>query len=310
MILSEAKPIVLSLKEVNKQFRLLGFTYLFYLICIIILRIYYDDLALYLKKFINLNYESLLALILTIGILIIGLLLFNTFKKLNKLTNHKASDTIKLRKIPYIQLTVLATALCLLGTFFTSFFSTIAPLEITLMFPIGVNILDFESMNIFLFILIVIASPIIEEYIFRGVTLRFLGRFSNRFGIISVSLLFSIYHLDFVQLFPAFILSCFLCLFTLRYKTIVPAIIVRIITNFILLFLTFIPASNYMYLIVFIILLYLTAIITIFTTYKKRVILPYEPDSNLLLKLLFKRFTFIIIFLIIICFNVYRNFIL
>ena len=302
--MTESKTIVMSIKDVISKFNILGLIYLIYLIIILLLNYFTKDIALFLVKYIDIQYELLMSILLLIGVLVSGILLFSYFRIHSKITNKEIIRKTNI-KLPYIELSILALSSCLLGTFLTSLISTFLPLGITLMNPIGINILDYNNLNIIMIILLIIVCPIVEEYIFRGITLRFLGRFSNRFGVICTSIIFSLFHLQVVQIIPSFIFSYILCLVTLRYKSIIPSIIVHSITNLSLLFLvSSFNTNNYIYLIIIIIILYLASIYIVAKFYNNRVIIPYEPDSNMLIKLLLKRFSFIIIFIIIFVFNI------
>ena len=308
--MSESKTVVMSVNDVKKRFNLLGHIYLLFLFVILVLEQFSDNITLELTKYINIKYETLTLIVLMLGVSLSGLIIFSIFKKRVKIKSNELRRNTKLTEVPFLQLIVLAISFCLLGTFFTSFLNTFIDLEITLMYPIGISVISSDYMNIGLFILLVFIAPIVEEYIFRGITLRFLGRFSNKFGVISTSLLFGLFHLNFVQIIPAFLLSYLLCMITLRYKSIIPSIIVHIVTNLILFSLGIFATTKYSYFIVFIIILYVAAIYIIYKTHNKRVIIPFEPDANTLIKFLFKRYSFILIFIIILVYNIYSIFIL
>ena len=308
--MSESKTVVMSVNDVKKRFNLLGHIYLLFLFVILVLEQFSDNITLELTKYINIKYETLTLIVLMLGVSLSGLIIFSIFKKRVKIKSNELRRNTKLMEVPFLQLIVLAISFCLLGTFFTSFLNAFMDLEITLMYPIGISSISSDYMNIGLFILLVFIAPIVEEYIFRGITLRFLGRFSNKFGVISTSLLFGLFHLNFVQIIPAFLLSYLLCMITLRYKSIIPSIIVHIVTNLILFSLGIFATTKYSYFIVFIIILYVAAIYIIYKTHNKRVIIPFEPDANTLIKFLFKRYSFILIFIIILVYNIYSIFIL
>ena len=308
--MSESKTVVMSVNDVKKRFNLLGHIYLLFLFVILVLEQFSDNITLELTKYINIKYETLTLIVLMLGVSLSGLIIFSIFKKRVKIKSNELRRNTKLMEVPFLQLIVLAISFCLLGTFFTSFLNAFMDLEITLMYPIGISFISSDYMNIGLFILLVFIAPIVEEYIFRGITLRFLGRFSNKFGVISTSLLFGLFHLNFVQIIPAFLLSYLLCMITLRYKSIIPSIIVHIVTNLILFSLGIFATTKYSYFIVFIIILYVAAIYIIYKTHNKRVIIPFEPDANTLIKFLFKRYSFILIFIIILVYNIYSIFIL
>ena len=77
----------------------------------------------------------------------------------------------------------------------------------------------------------ILLAPIFEELIFRGLMLSKIKKYGKYFSILSVSLIFALFHGNLPQSIPTFFLSMILCAMTLRSNSIYPAIITHIIAN-------------------------------------------------------------------------------
>ena len=77
----------------------------------------------------------------------------------------------------------------------------------------------------------VLIFPLCEEFIFRGVCLRSFGRMGNYFAIFASSLLFSLMHGNLISILPSFFLGVFLAVVTMRFNSILPALIIHIAIN-------------------------------------------------------------------------------
>ncbi len=80
-----------------------------------------------------------------------------------------------------------------------------------------------------------VLPAISEELFFRGLILKSLKGVNKLFAILTVSLVFSIYHGNATQLAYQFIYGVILCLITIGAKSVIPAIITHFLNNFIVL---------------------------------------------------------------------------
>ncbi len=95
------------------------------------------------------------------------------------------------------------------------------------------------------FMLMVIAAPVLEELIFRGIILDgLLHRYSPRISILISSLLFAIVHLNPWQFVAGFIMGAFLGWVYYRSKSMLAAIIIHASANFSVYFLRFFIDSS------------------------------------------------------------------
>lgn len=87
------------------------------------------------------------------------------------------------------------------------------------------NFLEVQWTYIFYF---VILSPIVEEYIYRGVVLLCLRRYGNFFAIVASSFLFALSYGRLQTALPGFFFGVFLSVVALYYQSIRPVIWIRI----------------------------------------------------------------------------------
>ncbi|HJC36343.1 MAG TPA: CPBP family intramembrane metalloprotease [Candidatus Merdibacter merdavium] len=85
--------------------------------------------------------------------------------------------------------------------------------------------------NILLVITTVIAAPLFEEYLFRGVCMMGLKRYGNGFAILVTSFLFAFMHGNIPQAVPIFFFSLVLCYVDIRTDSLLPGLIFHIANN-------------------------------------------------------------------------------
>ncbi len=91
----------------------------------------------------------------------------------------------------------------------------------------GYHIIDTVLINLYVCVL----GPILEEVIFRGFLLKGLQRFGVSFAAVFTAILFTIYHMNLVQLFVPLIMGLFLAQLTIRTGSLIPAICCHILNN-------------------------------------------------------------------------------
>lgn len=90
-----------------------------------------------------------------------------------------------------------------------------------------------ESIGILSYLYIVIIAPIIEEIIMRGYILKILQKYGKYVSIIISSIFFGLFHGTFTQAIPCIFIGLIFANLAVKYKSVLPSIIVHIITNFI-----------------------------------------------------------------------------
>ena len=87
--------------------------------------------------------------------------------------------------------------------------------------------------NFVIFIFVVLIGPIMEELLYRGLIFKKLQNYGWWYGAIIVSLLFALGHGNIPQAIGAFFISLVLCLVTFKSDSLIPAIIIHMLNNFI-----------------------------------------------------------------------------
>lgn len=147
---------------------------------------------------------------------------------------------------------------CLFGaTFFSSVLLHLFGIDDQAILPIGMPA-QYASLRDPLFLVIyLLVMPLVEETCFRGVLLRTLGRYGNRFAIVTISLIFALLHGSPAEYLPCFLLSVVLCRLTLLHHSIFPTIFLRSTLGMVFLGLAAVPEQYSFYVGIAILLLYL-----------------------------------------------------
>ena len=157
------------------------------------------------------------------------------FRRIFRVANASFSDL-------FVQ-TIVLFALCIASTYISSTIVSNFGLQGKLISSIGFNYEDKNLVNnLYLFMLIVV-SPILEEYAFRGVLLTTLGRYGRKFALIASSIVFALAHNNFAEMIPAFAMGYILGKLSLRYRSIQPTIVIHILFNAFIYGLCVLPTS-------------------------------------------------------------------
>lgn len=85
--------------------------------------------------------------------------------------------------------------------------------------------------QLLMFASVVIAAPVMEEFFFRGCILKLFENDSPWFGMVFSAFCFGLMHLNIAQGIPAFFMGLVLAWYTMKSKTIVPAILIHAANN-------------------------------------------------------------------------------
>ena len=170
-----------------------------------------------------------------------AMLIFFIYAKANGVRYKDFVRPSRFSFVEYLTETILITSVVFIGIFVSSM--VLNPLGFTDAFVAPIGMVQpthylHEPLFVFLFVGV---TPLIEEFVFRGVLLRDLGRYGNRFGILAVAILYALMHTSLPELIPAFLLSFCFSLLTLRYHSILPGLSIHITVNALFLGSTFLP---------------------------------------------------------------------
>ncbi len=152
-----------------------------------------------------------------------------------QLSNTKLSTIIKFKKIKATNLilyVLLGVSIAFLGNIITSILlSNFEAVGIKSNLPdteLNYNNLGFVIMTL----ITAVVPAFAEEFLFRGVILGKLRKFGNTFAILCSALLFGLMHGNLVQIPFAFIGGIFFAFITVKTDSLLPAMIIHFLNNF------------------------------------------------------------------------------
>jgi len=194
-----------------------------------------------------------------------------------KTKNFFGSAYISTKKL-FINFLVFFTLVSLTIFISTSLFNNIQ-LEGQAVSSIGLQ-LEEKYLNNWLYIVTyVIATPIIEEYAFRGVLLSSLSKYGKYFAVVTTSIIYALAHGSFTEMLPALVISCLLSKLTLKYKSVKPAMIIHILFNATFYLMMILPDNYNLYVLVGLVVIYILSFI--FITKKIYIPIKIKKSRNL-----------------------------
>lgn len=159
---------------------------------------------------------------------------------------------------------------------------------ISLLLPRAFSTPDFSPTadplsNLLLMFTSVIAAPLFEEYLFRGVCMMGLKRYGNGFAILVTSFLFALIHGNIPQAVPIFFFSLILCYADIRTGSLLPGLIFHIVNNAVAQMTLFIAQESVLILLALLMLIVMIAAVVLFilelkqrANYRAELIGPYD----------------------------------
>ena len=190
-----------------------------------------------------------------------SLLRINSEKKLADF-NQKAHISFKEMLVDNVVFFTMSSLLIILMIYLSRYFN----INGQLVSSIGIAYNEEYFNNILYLIILIVITPILEEYAFRGVLLNCLSRYGKYFAVIASSLIYALAHGFLLEMIPSFIMGFILSKKELYFKSIVPTIIMHISFN--LFFYIFLIISV-KYLLLSAIIIIILAIITIILVLNK-----------------------------------------
>ena len=246
-------------KKVNARFKTIGLALIIYIFFVLYIPLLLKEL--FIDQEIGLIFGLSKKSILNALIVVAGTVL--PFKLMDKALFGKNDKKEKI-KIPFGEIfiqslmlfTISSVTLFLTSTIF-SYFGKSADQVGGIGVVIDGKIVD-DVVYTLLFVLI---TPIIEEFAFRAVLLRYLSRFGKYFALVATSLIFALAHSSFIEIFPAFIMSYELGKIYLRYKSAKPCIWIHGLYNLTLYILLIIPGKYSIFVAIFLALIYVASFV-------------------------------------------------
>ena len=299
--MKENKRKAVSESYAKGQFTTLGLVMILYLGVVIILNNVITDEFL---STLGLNFDRVDYTYLVVGIKYIIILLGSMipFFILMKVFDIRLSEMFVIPHISMtdvISLTIIFICLTSFVIFILSYVNIVLPIEGEILYPIGLNKGEDYFNNYLYIFLFVIGTPIIEEFVFRGVIYKALSQYGTMFGMFTSSLLFSLMTQRAGEMILAFVLSIFLAYVTARYRSIHPAVFIHIIFNGFFLLVIWLVQSAYanIAVILFLVLFVLGMVIIVYRPIRF-IRINRNPQSSYAFALFFSRIS-VIIFIIL-----------
>ena len=177
-------------------------------------------------------------------IILLGTILpFFAMRKAMKVPLKKFNRSTSISFIEIFVQTIVFFTTCLILTYLSNIIFSYVGLGDKLISGIGFSY-DEAYLNNWLYVfMLVLVTPIIEEYAFRGVLMNCMAKYGKLFGLIGSSILFALAHMQFAEMIPAFAMGYLLGGTTLRYRSIRPTIIIHILFNAFIYGLCVLPVS-------------------------------------------------------------------
>ena len=184
-------------------------------------------------------YYGIYFIIILFGTIIPFFLMRKTFKiSLKSMARNISASFIDL----FVQ-TIVVFTLCIALTYVSNIIFSNFGIESKLISSIGFSYDEANLNNILYVFMLIIVTPLIEEYAFRGVLLNALSKYGKNFALYTSAFIFAIAHLNLVEFIPAFAMGVLLGKISLRYKSIIPTIMIHILFDGLIYALCVIPAN-------------------------------------------------------------------
>ena len=229
-----------SKKYAKRYFNTVGLFLVLYTLFVLILPYFFHTYLQIQESSIlndNILYFGIYFIILTLGTFIPFFMMRLYFKVDSKKFNRNVSATFG---DLFIQ-TIVCFTICLGLTYVSNIIFSRLGLEAKLLASIGLSYTEsFLKEPLYVFMLLIV-TPILEEYAFRGVLLNTLGKFGKSFGLYASALFFALAHMYFSEMIPAFAMAVILGKISYRYRSIKPTILIHILFNLLIYIMCIIP---------------------------------------------------------------------
>lgn len=282
----------LSQKTVKKNFTTIGLILILYIFFIMIIPYAFN---FYLNET---NSPILKDPILYYGIyfidIIIGTIIpFFIMRKFSKIKLKKLTRKINASFVDLFVQTIVFFVICIALTYVSNIIINYFGLEGKLISGIGFSYDESNLSNLLYILMLIVVSPIMEEYAFRGVLLNSLSRYGKKFALYASAIIFALAHNSFAEMIPAFVMGIMLGKASLRYKSIQATIVIHILFNAFIFGLCVMPLSVVKYMAYGLVAICVIAFALVLTGRYERINIQNSKNNNVASKLFYSRFTVI-----------------
>lgn len=280
----------MSQKTVKRNFSTIGLLLILYIFMVMFIPYAFHYYMIEISSSIlddEILYYGLYFIILVVGT-------FIPFFIMKKCFVEKGKRIMKQIDATFVDLfvqTIVFFTICIALTYVSNILLNYLGLEGKLISGIGLSYEETNLDNILYIFMLLVVSPILEEYAFRGVLLNSLSRYSKSFALYATSIIFAFAHNNFAEMIPAFAMGVALGKTSLRYKSIQPTIIIHILFNCFLFCLFILPVSISKYLAYGLVAICILAVILFLSGRYEKISIQKSKSNSIANKLFYSRFT-------------------
>ena len=262
---------VLTVTQAKHKINTFGKALILYVIILTIYRYGMGIFDKYLPQ-VFFGYDSTMFIYIGLNILLL-LLSFIPFTISSRKLDINIKEYYKKIKIPFSDIfkySLYAIGINYITTSFMSIFGFFFNVNtIPVEFLGNFTSLELIITNIAYIIYIVITKPFCDEYAFRGVIQRSLGKFGRYFGVFGSAILYAFAQGNLVQAVPAFFIGLFLSSISLKYHSIRPTVYIQAISAIYFYVITILPNSLFWLVPLSVVLIYIFIGVTMFFKHRE-----------------------------------------
>lgn len=300
--MSQKRPKKLSQKRVKQNFTFVGLVLILYILFVMFLP--YVLRWLLQETNSSFLYDETLYYGIHFLIIVFGTLIpFFIMRKNCQVPLKRFNRSVKATFVDLFVQTIVFFTICIFLTYVSNILISYLGLEGKLISSIGFNYEDNNLSNTLYVFMLIVVTPILEEYAFRGVLLNSLSRYSKVFALYASAIIFALAHNNFAEMIPAFAMGVALGKTSLRYKSIQPTIVIHILFNAFIYALCVMPASITQYMTYALVAICALAVYLILSGRYEKISMQKAESSSYVASLFFSRFTVIFAILLMIAYT-------
>ena len=300
--MAEIKEKKLSQKTVKRNFSTIGLILILYVLLSMflpyVIRFYIQEIGSSIIHDEYLYY-GLYFIILLFG----SIIPFFFMRKFSKMKFKKFNRKVNATFIDLFVQTIVFFTICVALTYVSNMLVSYFGQEGKLISGIGFSYDESNLNNVLYVFMLIVVSPLIEEYAFRGVLLNSLSSYGKTFALYATSIIFALAHNNFAEMIPAFAMGIALGKTSLRYKSIQPTIIIHILFNAFIYALCVMPYGVTKYMAYGLVAICILAFYLILTGRYQRISVQSSRTSRIVRKLFYTRFSIIASMLLMIAYT-------
>lgn len=282
----------LSQRTVKRNFTTIGLILILYVFFVMILPYVFHYYLLETKSFI-LNDPILYYGIYFIDMVIGTLIPFFIMRKFSKIKLKKLVRKVNATFVDIFVQTIVFFVICVVLTYVSNVIFNRLGLNGQLIAGIGFSFEEADLNNVLYILMLLLVSPIMEEYAFRGVLLNSLSRYGKRFALIASATIFALAHNNFAEMIPAFAMGYMLGKTSLRYKSIQVPIVIHILFNIFIFGLCVMPLAIVKYMAYGLVAICILAFLLVISGRYEKINVQNSKNNLVASRIFYTRFTIV-----------------